>query len=85
MARQHEESVRSLFAKLNGAVSAYGREQGISLVLKKHALDPAEPRSVEQSLQIATTEVLYADAALDISGPVIERLNADYARPIEVK
>lgn len=84
-ARQHERSVRSLFAKLNGVVAEYAKAHGISVVLKKQDFDLAAPQSIEQSLQIATTEVLYADPALDISAAVIERLNAAYEGPIEVK
>ena len=85
MARQHEESVRRLFGKLTRVVSSYAKEHGIQVVLKKQEFQPAEPGSVEQSLQIATTEVLYADPALDISDAVVERLNAESAGPIEVK
>ncbi len=84
-ARKHEAAVRSLFAKLNRVVGQYAKEHAISIVLKKQDFDLTEPQSVEQSLQIATTEVLYADPALDISSPVLERLNADYKGPIEVK
>jgi Skp family chaperone for outer membrane proteins len=84
-ARQHEGSVRNLFAKLSGVVAEYAKEHGISVVLKKQDFDLSAPQSVEQSLQIATTEVLYADPALDISAAVIERLNAGYKGPIEVK
>jgi len=84
-ARQHEAAVRSLFAKLNRVVAEYAKEHDIRVVLKKQGFDLSEPQSVEQSLQIATTEVLYADPALDISGPVLERLNAEYTGPIEVK
>jgi Skp family chaperone for outer membrane proteins len=83
-ARQHEEAVRSLFARLNRVVADYAVEHGISVVLKKQDFDLSAPQSVEQSLQIATTEVLYADPALDISAAVIERLNAAYKGPIEV-
>jgi len=84
-ARQHEGSVRNLFARLNGVVAEYAKEHGISVVLKKQDFDLTAPQSVEQSLQIATTEVLYADPELDISAAVIERLNAAYKGPIEVK
>ncbi len=84
-ARQHESSVRNLFARLDSVVREYAKEHGISIVLKKQDFDLSAPQSVEQSLQVATTEVLYADASLDISTAIIERLNASYKGPIEVK
>jgi len=34
---------------------------------------------------LATTEVIYAEPGLDISQAVVERLNAEYSGPIEVK
>lgn len=85
IARQHDKSVRGLFGKLNRIVAAYAQQNGVQLVLKKQDVDLAEPETVEQSLQIATTEVLYADPALDISDAVVEALNAAYEGPIEVK
>lgn len=85
MARHQNESVRSFFRRLTDVVSEYARENGIHLVLKKQALDLAGPESIEQNLQIATAEVLYADAALDITDAVVERLNAAYLAPIEAK
>ena len=85
MARHQNESVRSFFRQLTDVVAEYARENGIHLVLKKQALDLAGPESIEQNLQIATAEVLYADAALDITDAVVERLNAAYLAPIEAK
>lgn len=85
IARQHDESVRKLFAGLNRAVSTYAQEHGIALVLKKQSLQATEPRSPGESLQMATMEVLYADPALDISADIVELLNAEYPGPIEVK
>jgi Skp family chaperone for outer membrane proteins len=85
IARQHDKSVRGLFGKLNRIVAAYAQQNGVQLVLKKQDVDLAEPETVEQSLQIATTEVLYADPVLDISDAVVEALNAAYEGPIEVK
>ena len=40
------------------------------------AFDLSAPESIEQNLQIATAEVLYADPSLDITPAIIERLNA---------
>ncbi len=63
----------------------HAREHGISLVLKKQALQLSGPETIEQGLQIATTEVLYADEGLDITDAIVERLNAEYQAPVEVK
>lgn len=85
IARQHSQSVLSLFRSLDAVVADYAREHGVSLVLKKQQLEPGGPQGVEESLQLATAEVLYADSALDISEPIIAALNAQYEAPIEVK
>jgi len=85
IAGQHSSSARRLFGELEKVVAAYAQQNGVALVLKKHAVELTGPESVEQGLMIATTEVLYADASLDISDAVIERLNAAYEGPIEVK
>jgi Skp family chaperone for outer membrane proteins len=74
-----------LFRSLDAVVADHAREHGLSLVLKKQPLEPGGPQGVEESLQLATAEVLYADSALDISEPIIAALNAQYEAPIEVK
>ena len=85
VAQHHSDSLRSFFGQLTSAVAEHARANGIHLVLKKQALDLAGPESMEQNLQIATAEVLYADASLDITSPVVERLNAAYLAPIEAQ
>ncbi|MHC4479875.1 MAG: OmpH/Skp family outer membrane protein [Planctomycetota bacterium] len=85
IAGQHGESVRSLFRKLSAAVRAYAEEHDIDLVLKKQDVELAGPETAGDNLLVATAEVLYAARALDISEPIIERLNAAYEGPIEVK
>jgi Skp family chaperone for outer membrane proteins len=85
VAKQQSESVRRFFAALTDVVAAYAREKGIQVVLKKQAFDLTAPESLEQNLQMATAEVLYADESLDITPAVVERLNAAYNAPIEAK
>lgn len=85
IAEHHNKSIRSMFGKVSAAVSAYAQEHGISLVLKKQNLQFNGAETIEQSLMVATTEVLYADPALDISDAMIQRLNSVYPGPIEVK
>jgi Skp family chaperone for outer membrane proteins len=85
VAQHQSESLRSFLGKLSAVVADYAGENGIHLVLKKQALDPAGPESFEQDLQMATAEVLYADASLDITPAVVERMNAAYLAPIEAK
>ncbi len=85
IAERHNEAIRNIFGKVSAAVSSYAQQHGLSLVLKKQKLELTGPQTVEQSLTLATAEVLYADPALDISDAVIERLNAAYSGPIEVR
>lgn len=85
LVQHYNQSIRDLFGDLSRVVGDYAREHGITLVLKKQGFEATGPQTAQQSLQMATTEVLYADAALDISEPIIERLNAEYPGPIEVK
>jgi Skp family chaperone for outer membrane proteins len=85
LSQSYSAATRSLFAKVGKIVEAYARENNIDLVLKKQTLDLTGPETLGQNIMLATTEVLYADPALDISKAVIERLNAAYTGPIEVK
>ncbi len=85
IADHHNETIRSIFGKVSAAVSSYAQENNLDLVLKRQKLEFTGPQTVEQSLTLATAEVLYADPSLDISDAVIERINAAYSGPIEVK
>jgi len=85
MAAEQSKALREEFKKITAVVAEYAREHGIDLVLKKADLSLSGPQSPERDLALATTEVLYASAALDISDAIVERLNARYPGPIEVK
>jgi Skp family chaperone for outer membrane proteins len=85
IAENHNEAARELFRRISEAVSAHADQHDLDLVLKKQSLDLAGEETVEQSLLLATTEVLYADPSLDISAAIVERINADYPGPIEAK
>ena len=85
IAEHHNRAGRELFQKITEAVRDHAEENDIDLVLKKQQLDFTGVETVEQSLLLATTEVLYARTTLDISEAVVERINADYPGPIEVK
>ena len=67
------------------AVADHARENGIHIVLKKQDMELAGPESIEQNLRLATTEVLFADPALEITDAVVARLNAGYPGPLEVE
>ncbi len=81
----HEQAVRSFYARLRQAVADHARQGGLDLVFKTEGTDLSGPVTPEQSLQLATAEVLYARPELDISDAIVERLNADLAEPMEVK
>jgi len=85
VASAYRATVRSVFGQVSRAAADYAAKHGIALVLKKRDIDFDAPDSIEQGLQISTTELIYADPALDISGAIIEKLNAGYSGPIEVK
>ncbi|MFO8008440.1 MAG: OmpH family outer membrane protein [Candidatus Brocadiia bacterium] len=85
IAEHHNQAAREMFTAVTEAVKAHAEQNDLDLVLKKQNLDLAGMEDVEQSLLLATTEVLYARPMLDISGAVVERINADYPGPIETK
>lgn len=85
MARYQAASVRDLLRRLTVAVAEHAEQNGISLVLKKQDMALDDPESAGQSLQIATSEVLYANASLDITDAIVSKLNAAYSGPIEAK
>jgi len=79
------DALRTMFQQVSQVVADYAREHDIDLVLKKQTLEMDAADVPGQSLVLATTEVLYAREDLDISEAVIERLNAAYPGPIEVR
>jgi len=85
VSEQYNAALAELMRRLSAAVAECARERGVRLVLKKQDLTAPGRHSPERSLMMATTEVLYADPALDISAQVVEKLNAGYEGPIEVK
>ncbi len=85
IAEHHNKAARKLFGKITDAVKAHAEKNEIDLVLKKRDPDLAAGRTAEESLLLATTEVLYAAPALDISDAVTERINAGYPGPMEPK
>ncbi len=85
LARQSNDAVRDVLVKIRAAVKAYAEENHVDLVLKRESADSADVTGLDQNLMLATTEVLYATSALDISDAIIELVNADYPGPIEVK
>ena len=72
-----------LVTGLREVVAEYARQEGIDVVVKLQDMDVANLQ--EQALRLATTEVIYASDALDVTGVVVDRLNAAYAGPIEEK
>ncbi len=79
----YDNAIRRLLKDLNEAVRNYAAENEVDLVLKKQSLELTERENPE--LLLATTDVLYAGADLDISEQIVKQLNAGYAGPIEVK
>jgi Skp family chaperone for outer membrane proteins len=85
IARQHNEAVRTILDRIGQAVGSYAQEHGVDLVLKKQSLNVGGPETVEQNLLMVAADVLYASPALDVSEAVIQKLNATYEAPIQVK
>jgi Skp family chaperone for outer membrane proteins len=85
VAQRYTSATRTVFQKITEVVDVYAVENGLDLVLKQQKIDLAAPESAGQNIMLATTEVLYAAPTLDISSAVVERLNAAYPGPIEVK
>jgi Skp family chaperone for outer membrane proteins len=83
LAQAKLDAASTIFTNLTRAVDAYADEHGVDLVLKK--FNPGSSDSVEQNLLIATAAVLHASAAMDISDAVVQKMNADYRGPIQVK
>jgi Skp family chaperone for outer membrane proteins len=81
--QHYDNAIRALLKDLNRAVNEYAAENDVDLVLKKQSLELTDRENPQ--LLLATADVLYARADLDISDRIVRRLNAGYAGPIEVK
>ncbi len=81
--QHYDAAIRALLKDLNRAVNEYVAEHDVDLVLKKQSLELTDRENPQ--LLLATADVLYAAADLDISRQIVRRLNTGYAGPIEVK
>lgn len=78
IAREMAIWTTKIYKDILEAVKDHAEHEGIDLVLTKDEFEPAsiDPKVIQQ--QIADRKVLYASPAADISGIVIEKMNAAY-------
>jgi Skp family chaperone for outer membrane proteins len=85
IAQLHNEASDRMLRRIAEAAREHAEQNGLSLVLRKESPGSSPPTMLDEGALLATTEVLYADPALDITDAIIDRVNAAYAGPIEVK
>ncbi len=85
IAQLHSEASDRMLRKIIEAAREHAEENGLSLVLRRQTPGPESSLALDEGVLLATTEVLYADPALDITDAIIDRVNAAYAGPIEVR
>jgi Skp family chaperone for outer membrane proteins len=77
-------STATLYEDITRAIDAYAEAQGLDLVLKQQSFDDDQPTAESQALAIGRRTVLYARPGLDITAPIVEKLNREAAaRPAE--
>jgi Skp family chaperone for outer membrane proteins len=76
--REYARGLETLYKAVRSEVTAYAREQGIDIVLHQTdptlPMDPANPDDYE--LKRLLRPVVYADAKVDITDKIIERVKA---------
>jgi Skp family chaperone for outer membrane proteins len=77
--------IREIYSDVNEAAAAYAKEKKIDLVIKQQSILDTSDRADEARrdsliLDISRRGVLYHSEALDITTPILQRLNEAYAR-----
>lgn len=74
--REYAASLETLYASVVTQVSRYARENGIKIVLQRRADEPKATNPDDFFLRQRLRVVVFADAATDITEPVLARLKA---------
>ena len=75
-----EQKVRTaaIYKSMNEAIEAYAKANGIALVLVVEDASMSDARTPQDLLsKITVRKVMYADPSLDITAPLIEKMNSD--------
>ena len=71
----------ALYAKLAIATSAVAREEGVTLVINKDDTDLSVTQNIQELFAlIRSKQVIYNAPSMDITGLVIEKLDADFVK-----
>lgn len=69
-----------IYRDVNDAVAQYAKSHGINLVLITHKFDYNVTSTRDLMLQIANRAVLYHDATVDITDPLVRLMNQAYQK-----
>ncbi len=71
----------ALYGKLTAATAAVAREEGITMVINKDDTKLSSTNNIQELFTlIRTKEVIYNSPTLDITGLVIEKMDADFTK-----
>ncbi len=80
MDRQQRVWMLRVYREVNAAAAAEARAQNLELVVAYRSPEFDAPDVGTLKRQIVQREILYARDTIDVSGAVLDRINADYAR-----
>ncbi len=78
--KEHKLWLRQVYQNVQDATAELSTEQSISLVLTYSNIDEDAPDSAAMKQQILLRTVLFADARIDLTQPILTRLEERYER-----
>lgn len=78
--KEHKNWLRRVYQNVQDAVAELSKEQNISLVLTYSKIDENAPDSAAMKQQILLRTVLYADDRIDLTQPILSRLEERYEK-----
>lgn len=76
--REHRRLTEEMYKEVLEAIAASAKDKGYDLVLYREDVDIVSTTTTELLNKIAARKVLFSVASIDITAPVLERVNRQY-------
>ncbi len=78
--QEHKNWLRKVYQSVQDAIAEVAKERGLALVLTYSDIDEDAPDSTAMKQQILLRTVLYADNRIDLTQPILARLEERYEK-----